>query len=305
MIRLLKRLLKEESGNVLILGALSMIGLLGMAGLVIDGGFVYMTKSELQKVANATVLSGAQELTGHEENVDKIVNDILTAHKETATLQNIQITMGEKLAIDLTKPVNLSFMRLFGFQKVDVKAHSQASLGVLGRAIGAAPLGINDNITLEYYKTYQLKVDSTEVQSGNFGILALGGPGARTYEENLRYGYQEELKTGDIIDTQTGNIAGKTQTVIQELVNGCSYFPGDDITRNCSRVILIPVYKPYENDQNQMKSVMVTGFAYFFITAPMSSNDTSITGMFIKRTGTGFYEEGSSDKGAYSIRLTE
>jgi hypothetical protein len=264
-----------------------------------------MTKSELQKVANAAVLSGAQELTGHEQDVDKIINDILTAHKETETLQNLQITMGNKIAVDLNKTVNLSFMRLFGFEKVDVKVHSQASLGVMGRAAGAAPLGIDDSITLEYYKTYQLKVDSSGVQSGNFGILALGGSGARTYEENLRYGYQEELKSGDIINTETGNIAGKTQTVIQELVDGCSYFPGDDINRNCSRVILIPVYKPNGYYQNQIKSVLITGFAYFFITQPMSSNDTSITGMFIKRTGTGFYEEGSSDKGAYSIRLTE
>jgi hypothetical protein len=305
MIQLLKRVIKEERGSAIILVALSLIGLLGMAGLAIDGGMIFMTKSELQKVANAAVLSGAQELTGREEDVDKVVNDILAAHKESATLQNLQVTMGEKVSIDLTKPVKLSFARLFGFDEVDVKIHSGASLGIMGRADGAAPLGINDNIVLEYNKTYQLKVDSSGVESGNFGVLALGGPGAKTYEENLRYGYQDELKIGDVIDTQTGNIAGKTQTVVQDLVNGCSYFPGEDIPRNCSRIILIPVYKPYDADQNQLKSVQITGFAYFFITQPMSQNDTSITGMFIKRAGKGFYVNGSSDRGAYSIRLTE
>jgi hypothetical protein len=305
MIQLLKRVIKEERGSAIILVALSLIGLLGMAGLAIDGGMIFMTKSELQKVANAAVLSGAQELTGREEDVDKVVNDILAAHKESATLQNLQVTMGEKVSIDLTKPVKLSFARLFGFDEVDVKIHSGASLGIMGRADGAAPLGINDNIVLEYNKTYQLKVDSSGVESGNFGVLALGGPGAKTYEENLRYGYQDELKIGDVIDTQTGNIAGKTQTVVQDLVNGCSYFPGEDIPRNCSRIILIPVYKPNDADQNQLKSVQITGFAYFFITQPMSQNDTSITGMFIKRAGKGFYVNGSSDRGAYSIRLTE
>jgi hypothetical protein len=305
MIQFLKKLIKEENGNTMILAALSLIGLLGMAGLAIDGGLIYMTKSELQKVANAAVLSGAQELTGREDDVDKIVNDILTAHQETAALQNMQITMGKKLSIDLTKPVKLTFVRLFGFDDVDVKVHSGASLGIMGRTVGAAPLGINDNIILEYNKTYQLKVDSSGVESGNFGILALGGPGARTYEENLRYGYQNELKIGDVIDTQTGNIAGKTRTVVQDLVNGCSYIPGGDIPRNCSRIILIPVYKPYDAEQKQLKSVQITGFAYFLITDPMSQNDTSITGMFIKRAGKGFLEEGSSDRGAFSIRLTE
>jgi hypothetical protein len=305
MIRLLKKLIKEEQGNTIILVALSLMGLMGMAGLAIDGGMIYMTKTELQKVANAAVLSGAQELTGQEDDVDKIVNDILTAHKESTTLQNLQITMGEKVSVDLMKPVKLSFARLFGFEEADVKVHSGASLGIMGRAAGAAPLGIDDSISLEYYKTYQLKVDSSGVQSGNFGVLALGGSGARTYEENLRYGYQNELKTGDVIYTETGNIAGKTRTVVQDLVNGCSYFPGEDIPRNCSRIILIPVYKPYDADQNQVKSVQITGFAYFFITQPMSPNDTAITGMFIKRAGKGFFEEGSSDRGAFSIRLME
>jgi hypothetical protein len=52
-----------------------------------------------------------------------------------------------------------------------------------------------------------------------------------------------------------------------------------------------------------MKQIEVTGFAYFYIKEPMSSTDTSITGVFIKRTGVGSYVEGITDKGAYTIRL--
>jgi hypothetical protein len=305
MVKFLKKLLKEEKGNTLILAAFSLIGLLGMGGLAIDGGLIYMTKSELQKTANAAVLSGAQELTGQEDVVNKIVNDILAAHKESESMENLQITMEKKVAIDLKKTVKLTFARLIGFEKVDVKVHSAASLGAMGRVVGAAPLGIDESIPLEFYKTYQLKVDSSGVDSGNFGILALGGPGARTYEENLRYGYQEELKIGDTIDTQTGNIAGKTRDVIQERINGCPGTVNDYDDRNCSRILLVPIYKPYDFDQNQLKIIQITGFAYFYITDPMDMNDTSVKGVFIKRTGTGFFEEGSSDRGAYSIRLTE
>lgn len=301
----IKRFRAEERGDALILTALALICLLGMAGVALDGGLVYMTKSELQKVANAAVLSGAQELTNNQEKVDQVVQDILTAHHESASLSDLQITMEKQVGVELTKPVKLTFLPLFGFNKVDVKAHAVAGLSTMGRATGAAPLGIDQNISLVYNQKYQLKVDSSGVQSGNFGILALGGPGARTYEDNLRYGYQDEIKLGDIIDTQTGNIAGKTRDVIQERVNGCSELPGDYTLRACSRILLVPVYAPYQNDQNQLKSVKVTGFAYFYITDPMNSNDTSITGIFIKRAGTGFYEDGSVDRGAYSIRLTE
>jgi hypothetical protein len=299
------RLKTEESGNVLILAALALICLLGIAGVALDGGLMYMTKSELQKVANAAVLSGAQELTNKQENVEQVVQDILSAHHESSSMAGLQITMNQKVGIDLSKSVKLTFLPLLGFNSANVEAHAAAGLGPMGAAEGAAPLGIDQSVDLKFYQTYQLKVDSSGVQSGNFGVLALGGPGARTYADNLRYGYQEEVKLGDIINTQTGNIAGDTRTVIQDRVNACTYSLGDYTERSCPRILLIPVYTPYESSQNQLKSVKVTGFAYFYITDPMSSTDTSITGMFIRRAGTGYFDGGAVDRGAYSIRLTE
>jgi hypothetical protein len=295
----------EERGDALILLALVFICLMGFAGLALDGGMIYMTKSELQKVADAAVLSGAQELTNKQENVEQVVQDILNAHHESSSLANLQITMDKQVGINLSKPVKLIFLSLLGFDKVNVTAHAAAGLGTMGEAEGAAPLGIDQSVTLNYDQTYQLKVGSSGVQTGNFGILALGGPGARTYEDNLLNGYQEEVKIGDIIDTQTGNIAGDTRDAIQERINACTYPPGDYTERDCPRILLVPVYTPYEIDQNQVKSVKITGFAYFYITEPMNSTDTSVTGVFIKRAGTGYYEEGSVDRGAYSIRLTE
>lgn len=295
----------NERGNVIVLVALSFISLLGMVGLAIDGSLLYMTKTHLQKTANAAVLSGAQELTNKEEKVKTIVNEIMIAHKEETSLENIQVVLDKRVAVNLEKEVELSFSRIFGFDKVNVKAHAAAELRPLGRVTGAAPLGIDERVALEYNTPYKLKVDSSDSISGYFGILALSAPGAKTYEENLRYGYNGELKIGMVIETQTGNIAGKTRTVVQELINGCPEMPRDIYDRDCSRIILVPVYKPYQMDSNQLKSVQITGFAYFYITDPMSENDTSITGMFIKRVGSGYEENGSLSKGAYKIRITE
>jgi hypothetical protein len=298
-------LVNNEKGNVLVIVAISFISLLGMAGLAIDGGLLYMTKTHLQKTANASVLSGAQELTNKQERVTEVINEILKAHKEETSMEKINIVMEDRVTIHLKKTVQLTFARLLGFKEADVRVRATAGIRPIGRAAGAAPLGIDERIPLEYYKTYKLKVDSSESISGYFGILALGGPGARTYEENLRYGYQDELKIGMVIDTQTGNIAGKTKSVVDELVNGCPEAPRDVYDRDCSRVLLVPVYRPYQLDSNQLKQVEITGFSYFYITDPMGPNDTSITGMFIKRTGTGYEETGSVTRGAYKIRITE
>lgn len=300
-----KRGLAEETGSTIILAALAMLVLLVMTGLAIDGGMVYMTKSELQKTANASVLSGAQELTAYEAKVEEVTREVVAAHQDGSSIQSLSIEMEKRVAVDLVKTVDLAFSKLLGMETVKVHAHSAAELRTMGRAVGAAPLGIDDSIALEYNREYQLKVDSGDVQFGNFGILALGGTGARTYEENLRKGYQNELSVGDIIPTQTGNIAGKTREVIREKVNGCPEFPRDLNKRDCSRIILVPVYTPYNHDGNQMKEVKITGFAYFYITDPMDSKDTSIKGLFIERAGTGYEENAGVNKGAYSIRITE
>lgn len=305
MKKALNRLLQREEGSALLLVTLAFMGLLTMTGLVIDGGTMYMTKSHLQKAANAAVLSGAQELTNRESAVREVVNEVLRAHGEEGILQDMTIKMGERVVIEVKKSVPLVFSKLLGFESVDVYSNAAAELRFMGRATGAAPLGIDDSIALEYYKEYELKVDSSGVEHGNFGILALGAPGAKTYEDNLRHGYGQEIKVGDIIDTQTGNIAGKTRSAVKERVDGCPHTPESIHDRDCSRVILIPTYKPYGHYTNQMKQIQVTGFAYFYITDPMNSKDTSITGMFIKRAGTGFAEPNSLNKGAFSIRLTE
>jgi hypothetical protein len=300
-----KRWVAEESGSTIILAALAMFVLLAIAGLAIDGGMVYMTKSQLQKTANAAVLSGAQELTNTEAKVNEVARNVVAAHNDGSSIQSLTIEMDKKVGVDLTKTVELAFSKLLGMETVKVKAHSAAELRTMGKVVGAAPLGIDDSIQLEFNREYQLKVDSGDVQFGNFGILALGGTGARTYEENLRKGYQNELSVGDIIPTQTGNIAGKTREVIKEKVNGCPEFPRDTYRRDCSRVILVPVYTPYNHDANQMKEVKITGFAYFYITDPMDSKDTSIKGLFIERAGTGYEGKSGINKGAYSIRITE
>lgn len=54
----------QQRGAVAIVVALSMTLLLGMLGLVLDLGHLYVAKSELQNAADAAALSGARELNG-------------------------------------------------------------------------------------------------------------------------------------------------------------------------------------------------------------------------------------------------
>ncbi|WP_241558934.1 pilus assembly protein TadG-related protein [Oceanobacillus halophilus] len=301
----LKRLFKREEGNVLILVSVAFMGLLAITGVVIDGGALYMTKAELQKTANAAVLSGAQELTGtHESAVTSIIDEVLLRHQEQNSLESVSVMMNNRVKVELKKTVPLAFSKVLGFNTVDVRADATAKIGVMGRAIGAAPLGINETLDLKYGESYPLKVSSGNSENGNFGILALEGKGAKNYEQTFREGYSEELKIGDKVLVQTGNIAGATRDVVKEKVSSSC----DISDRNCPRIITVLVYKPVCSDPiscTNYKEVQITGFAYFYITDPMSEKDTAITGKFIKRVGTGYVSDMASDRGAYSIQLTE
>jgi len=300
------KIFKQEEGASLVLVGIAFMGIMMMAGLVLDGGALFMEKRNLQKAANAAVLSSAQELTTDQASVQEIVNEVLQKHGEITSLENTQIQVDNRVDVYLTKNVTLSFGRLFGKDTTEVKVHAAAELTSMGKAAGAAPLGIDDRVELNYYSEYKLKVDQKENEYGYFGVLALGGPGAATYEDNLRNGYEDQIEVGMVLDTETGNVAGKTRSVVSEkLLDSCGYEAASkQIDRDCDRILLVPVYTPHKQSTNQLKSVEVTGFAYFFITEPIDPKDTSITGMFVKRAGKGVYESGAYDRGAYAIRLT-
>lgn len=298
-------MIREQQGSAVILVSFALVGLLGMTGLVIDGGTLYMTKSHLQKAANAAALSGAQELTNDDSAVSEVVNEVLQAHQEQESLAEMNIENDKKVSVYLKKDVPLSFVKIFGWDSALVEVKASADIQTMGSAMGAAPLGIDDSIILEYGVEYKLKVDEEDEDTGNFGILALGGTGSSTYEDNLKNGYQNVIEVGDILETQTGNVAGKTKDGVRARIDACPYPSGETHHRDCPRVILIPVYKPYNHDQNQLKEVQVTGFAYFYISEPMNNQDKAIVGKFIERAGTGIASPDTVNKGAYSIRLTE
>jgi hypothetical protein len=301
-----KKMIRNEKGHALILVSLAMVGLLSMAGLVLDGGSLYMAKSHLQKTANAAALSSVQEVFNSEDAVTRIVQDVLQFHKEEpSALKKIKIDQEGLVRLQLEKTIPLSFSTLFGKETTPVGATAAAEVGVMGAAKGAVPLGIDERFQLEFFKEYELKTDTVGVDTGWFGILALGGPGAATYYDNFINGYQNEIKVGDVIDTQTGNVAGKTRAAIKERIDGCPYSFEESIEKKCSRIVLIPVYQTVKSSDSQIKEVMVKGFAYFYITEPVSGNDTSVHGMFIKLTGPGEIDEHALNRGAYSIRLTE
>jgi len=84
--------------------------------------------------------------------------------------------------------------------------------------------------------------------TGNFGALALGGKGANDYGDVILNGYDDPLNIGDWVDSEPGNMAGKTIDNVQERI------------RRGETNILIPVVSDFGNGR---KPVQILGFLNF------------------------------------------
>ncbi len=301
----MKKIYKEEKGTVTLLVAFMMVIFIGLSAVVIDGGNLYLKKSTLQKAVDAAVLAAAQELPTDRDQAMVEVRTVFEKNKVQPLNVNISFynhyTM---IKISAVERVKLFYGGFFGYENVEVNANASVQLQTLASAKGTVPLGVEKALNLQFGEKTYLKVGDSTV--GNFGALALTGPGAKNYEEDLKDGYDFELLIGEKLATQTGNIVGPTQRAINHRINSCSinnatydHYPSD-----CPRVVTVPVFESVRTDQNQIKEVKVVGFASFFIEG-FTENENDVVGRFIENTISGAMDPTAKNYGTYSFKIVE
>jgi Flp pilus assembly protein TadG len=62
MTKLVRHLRNNEGGQIIVLVAILMVGLVAVVGLVTDGGLVFSQRRDLQNVADAAALAGAMQI---------------------------------------------------------------------------------------------------------------------------------------------------------------------------------------------------------------------------------------------------
>ena len=61
---LIARLCRDERGSIIIQATLTIVVIMGMIGLALDGGRLFMVNNDLQDLADAAALAGAAKLDG-------------------------------------------------------------------------------------------------------------------------------------------------------------------------------------------------------------------------------------------------
>lgn len=130
----------KQGGQILVMVALSMLLLIGTAGLAIDSGLGYIVKAKLNAALDSATLAAARSVTLGVNQTEQRANATLAARRffaanypdgylnSTATLNTPSVTFDNgKVTIDLSARAILpvSIMQILGFSELNVASSSQ------------------------------------------------------------------------------------------------------------------------------------------------------------------------------------
>ena len=294
---------KREEGNVSILVSLIFIILMVSTAFVMDFGVIYAEKAKLVKAMDAAILAGGQVLPDQIDEARSVMEDYLIENH--VSLDQVEINIaddGMTAEIRGYTDVPHFFGKVIGFTETRVNAKTKIALGSLTSVKGGIrPFGV-ESFEYNYGDLVTLKVGGGDGNNGNYGPLALGGTGASVLIDNALYGYDGELKIGDFIDTEPGNMASLIPHMksyinsIPETFN--DYSPGSD------RIWTIPLLASL--DVSGRDQVEIVGFGQFFIEdVQKKSGKVELKGRFIQYVSQGDINFDQVSKGALGMKLVE
>ncbi len=317
MLSLCKRLLKEERGAVIVIIALAFTALLGFAALVVDIGKVALEQNRLVRAADAAALAGAQELPDT-ARAQAVAQQYAQLNGVTINPSDIVISPDSRqINVTVSKTFDLFFGKALGFNSKTKTASAMARISPLKSINGeAVPFSVQKQ-TFNYGQEYILKEGAGGVgQDGDrwcawFGALDLtgGGGGANEYRDTVKTGYSGTIQIGDVIDIETGNMAGPTCDGVEWRVAQCTHTPPctwDNFNPECKRLIYVPVVETYAESGGR-RSVKVVGFAAFFLKGVegQQGSNGNVIGYFVRETISGETDDSAADYGLDSVKLTQ
>jgi hypothetical protein len=150
MTRLNSRL-RGEDGQVLVLVAVFMFGLIGMAALVVDVGSWFHQQRATQTTVDAAALAGAQALPDTVA-ARALAKQYAAANGAGGTITDSDITFAstwstngaaDTIIVKKAQNSNGFFSKIFGIGSHDVHAHAAAAQGVPSEALYVAPIVVS------------------------------------------------------------------------------------------------------------------------------------------------------------------
>ena len=303
----------SSRGQIIVIMALALPGLLGAMALCIDVWNLYSNWTHLQIAADAGVLAGATYLRPNDASTEATADPVARTYAQHNGVQNGEITSvtfapdQTWIRMTVTRPVPFYFGRVLGLTTTPVSVAARASIqGATGTGPGGlAPIGIQcpaPCTSPPYSPGTPISLIQKNPKAigevwapGNWGALNLNiplgshGGGVPLFASNIVNGYQGTVIIGNEVPTDTGfgksSVNPQVRDAINTLINeGIGLFPDDtpsifDPTN--PRIITVPLVD-FTGVTGTSNPVIVEGFASIWLTS--ASADGTIEGVFITTT---------------------
>ncbi len=148
----------REHGQIIVIFALALVAIIGMVGLVIDGGGAFAQRRNEQKVADLAAVAGANAFMNAGTNTLAARSSAANAGAQAAASRNgythgtggavvtvaiDPLSAGGRVRVGLTAPHENYFARVMGMNSWNVSVSAAADAGMIDTGVGAAPWTMN------------------------------------------------------------------------------------------------------------------------------------------------------------------
>jgi hypothetical protein len=299
--------LRSQQGNSLVIFALFLPVLLGMAALVTDVGVSAVTKSKMQNAADAAAWAGVAYLPNNPGHA--MLNGVLYSYYNGIPILNSNVSISttyytnDTIVVRPERTVNFGFGRVVGIDSNFIQVKAKAIIGNLSESAGVVPLGLMNNNPNPYtfgrgFGTL-VTVRLYDGVTGDFQALSIDGPGASDYNNAIINGTNTTVAIGSVWEAKPGAMDGptdqalETRAALDAALNGdCDTYAqvitplGNDLFHvnnwNSKRLVIFPIVSGILGPRAPMT---VVAFSAFFIeTWGIQGNQLFITGYFVNTT---------------------
>jgi Flp pilus assembly protein TadG len=273
-----------DSGQAFVFIAFTLMVLVGMAALVIDGGSWYRADRHAQTAADAAALAGAQELPDRWDAEDSAKeywskNPDVSTSDDTLNFPD-PAEPEYQITVKVTRKANGVFAKVLGIDSVTVGAQAQARVSVPLEMKNIAPIAIKDTAACFlsepscFDQTVTIDLDDSQISSSldgwinldchspSFGVCGDGGTGGGELKDWIDEGYTSALPANQWYGVKHGGTNGVKIT----------------LEANAGEILFIPVW---DQESLDPPSFHIVGWAAFVI----DSGGVDFQGQSKKHTG--------------------
>jgi hypothetical protein len=309
----IRGILKCEQGSAIIILAVAMTVMVGMAALVADIGVNYVNQNQLMVAADAAALAGGTQLKTSREAATQAALDIV--QKNGISTDMVTVEVDEDLTGITVKTralIRFFFARLFATEEGMMEQRARVAKTRPIAFHNVFPLGVDESVKLDYSKEVNL-FSKELLGGGNWGALTFKDAngnymtGASIFREFLKNGYSGLIEIGDVVMCKGGVNMGPISEGIEYRFQQCAEDHGEHgpeiCPSDCPRILILPIY----TISNVKDEVIIIDFAVFYVTKLLGSgSNTEVWGHFQKlHLRAAASVEGESEYGLTTIKLIE